>query len=120
MSRKILICDDAGFMRLMITQIVTAEGYEVVGEAQTGAEAVKQYKKLKPDVVTMDIVMPDKTGIEAVREITEIDPDARVLMVSAVGQDKLVSEALKSGAGDFVVKPFQPPVLLEALEGLFA
>jgi two-component system chemotaxis response regulator CheY len=107
-------------MRLMISQIVTGDGYEVVGEAETGAEAVEAYKKIRPDVVTMDIVMPELTGIEAVQQISKLDPDARILMVSAVGQEQLVGQALKAGAGDFVVKPFQPPALLQALEALLA
>jgi len=119
-TRKLMICDDAEFMRMMISQIVTGDGYEVVGEAQTGKEAVETYKQLRPDAVTMDIVMPELTGIEAVRAISEFDADARILMVSAVGQEKLVGEALKAGAGDFVVKPFQPEALLQALNGLFA
>ncbi|MEJ2237289.1 MAG: response regulator [Gemmatimonadales bacterium] len=120
MTRTILICDDAEFMRMMISQIVKEDGYEVIGEAQTGKEAVESYKELHPDAVTMDIVMPELTGIEAVRAISEFDADARILMVSAVGQEKLVGESLKAGAGDFVIKPFQPDALLQALNGLFA
>lgn len=104
----------------MISQIVKEDGYEVIGEARTGKEGVESYKKLRPDAVTMDIVMPELTGIEAVRAISEFDADARILMVSAVGQEKLVGEALKAGAGDFVIKPFQPDALLQALNGLFA
>lgn len=119
MKHKLLICDDAEFMRMMISQIVKEDGYEVIGEAQTGKEAVERYRELHPDAVTMDIVMPELTGIEAVRAISEFDADARILMVSAVGQERLVGEALKAGAGDFVIKPFQPDALLQALNGLF-
>ena len=87
----------------------------MVGEAETGAEAVKLYRELRPSVVTMDIVMPDMSGIDAVKKIKEIDPNARIVVVSAMGQQALVSEALKAGAADFVVKPFHPSVVLEVV-----
>jgi two-component system chemotaxis response regulator CheY len=102
-------------MRTMIRDILTDAGYEVVGEAATGIEAVERYKSLKPDLVTMDIVMPDLGGIDAVREIVKFDPAARVLMCSAMGQQALVVEAIQAGAKDFVVKPFQPSRVLEAV-----
>ena len=108
MSHTVLVCDDAIFMRTMISDILQQSGFEVVGEAETGVEAVAQYRKLKPDLVTMDIVMPDMGGIDAVREITKFDPNARILMCSAMGQQALVVEAIQAGAKDFVVKPFQP------------
>lgn len=116
MSHTVLVCDDAIFMRTMIADILGGAGYEVVGEAETGVQAVEQYKQLKPDLVTMDIVMPDLGGIEAVREIVKFDPAARILMCSAMGQQALVVEAIQAGARDFVVKPFQPSRVLEAVQ----
>ena len=116
MSHTILVCDDAIFMRTMIGDILTGAGYEVVGEAETGVQAVEQYSRLKPDLVTMDIVMPDMGGIDAVREIRRQDPDAKILMCSAMGQQALVVEAIQAGARDFVVKPFQPSRVLEAVQ----
>jgi two-component system chemotaxis response regulator CheY len=115
-SHTVLVCDDAIFMRTMISDILTTAGFEVIGEAETGREAVDRYKELKPDLVTMDIVMPDMGGIEAVREICKVDPNAKVLMCSAMGQQALVVEAVQAGAKDFVVKPFQPSRVLEAVQ----
>ncbi len=108
MSHTVLVCDDAIFMRTMIGDILAQAGFEIVGEAESGVQAVAKYKELKPDLVTMDIVMPDMGGIDAVREIVRFDPDARILMCSAMGQQALVVEAIQAGAKDFVVKPFQP------------
>jgi two-component system, chemotaxis family, chemotaxis protein CheY len=116
MARSVLICDDAIFMRTMLGNILRQAGFEVVGEAQTGAEAVERYQQLKPDLVTMDIVMPDMGGIDAVREIMQEFPDAKILMCSAMGQQALVIEAIQAGARDFVVKPFQPSRVLEAVQ----
>ncbi len=116
MAHTVLVCDDAIFMRTMIADILTQAGYEVVGEAESGSQAVAKYRELKPDFVTMDIVMPDMSGIEAVREICREDPDARILMCSAMGQQALVVEAIQAGAKDFVVKPFQPSRVLEAVQ----
>ena len=116
MSHSVLVCDDASFMRTMISDILSQAGYEVVGEAETGLQAVEMYKNLNPDLVTMDIVMPDMGGIDAVRAIIEHDPGARVLMCSAMGQQALVVEAIQAGAKDFVVKPFQPSRVLEAVQ----
>jgi two-component system chemotaxis response regulator CheY len=115
-SHTVLVCDDAIFMRTMISDILTTAGFQVIGEAETGREAVDRYKELKPDLVTMDIVMPDMGGIEAVREICKADPNAKVLMCSAMGQQALVVEAVQAGAKDFVVKPFQPSRVLEAVQ----
>jgi two-component system chemotaxis response regulator CheY len=112
----VLVCDDAIFMRTMISDILTQAGFEVVGEAESGSQAVEKYHALKPDLVTMDIVMPDMGGIEAVREICKRDPDAKILMCSAMGQQALVVEAIQAGAKDFVVKPFQPSRVLEAVQ----
>ena len=116
MLRTVLICDDAVFMRTMLSDILSNAGFSVVGQAQTGAEAVEKYKELQPDLVTMDIVMPDMGGIEAVRKIVAEYPDAKILMCSAMGQQSLVVEAIQAGARDFVVKPFQPSRVLEAVQ----
>ena len=116
MSHTVLVCDDAIFMRTMIADILTQAGFEVVGEAESGSQAVEKYHALKPDLVTMDIVMPDMGGIEAVREICKTDPEAKILMCSAMGQQALVVEAIQAGAKDFVVKPFQPSRVLEAVQ----
>jgi len=116
MAKTVLICDDAIFMRTMIRDILQQAGFDVVGEAETGAQAVERYRELKPDLVTMDIVMPDMGGIDAVRQIVAEDPDAKILMCSAMGQQALVIEAIQAGARDFVVKPFQPSRVLEAVQ----
>ncbi|MGH7457911.1 MAG: response regulator [Longimicrobiaceae bacterium] len=116
MSQTVLICDDAIFMRTMIGDILKQAGFDIAGEAETGVQAVDKYKELKPDLVTMDIVMPDMGGIDAVREIVQEDAEARILMCSAMGQQALVIEAIQAGARDFVVKPFQPSRVLEAVQ----
>jgi two-component system, chemotaxis family, chemotaxis protein CheY len=116
MARTVLICDDALFMRSMLADILKSAGFEVVGEAKTGSEAVQCYQSLRPDLVTMDIVMPDMGGIDAVRAIVKDFPQARILMCSAMGQQALVIEAIQAGARDFVVKPFQPSRVLEAVQ----
>ena len=115
-TMTVLICDDAIFMRTMISDILSQAGFEIVGEAESGLQAVEKFRQLKPDLVTMDIVMPDMGGIEAVREICKTDPDAKILMCSAMGQQALVVEAIQAGAKDFVVKPFQPSRVLEAVQ----
>jgi two-component system chemotaxis response regulator CheY len=112
---RILVADDASFMRQMIREIVESEGFEVCGEASDGVEAVEEFRRLQPDIVTMDIVMPRKSGIDAVREIIGIDPGACVVMCSALGQETLVTEAMQAGAKDFIVKPFKPDSVLETL-----
>jgi two-component system chemotaxis response regulator CheY len=116
MSRKVLICDDAAFMRSLIKRTLSEAGFVVVGEAATGAEAAQQYAALSPDLVTMDIVMPDMGGIDAIREIVKTDPKARILVCSAIGQEGMVDEAMKAGAKDFIVKPFDPEQILDAAE----
>ncbi|HMC54608.1 MAG TPA: response regulator [Gemmatimonadaceae bacterium] len=120
MSHTVLICDDAVFMRTMVGDILQKAGFEVIGEAETGAQAIEKYKQLRPDLVTMDIVMPEMGGIDAVREIRKHDPSARVLMCSAMGQQALVVEAIQAGAKDFVVKPFVPSRVLEAAQRVLA
>ncbi|MHC6179275.1 response regulator [Clostridium sp. JNZ X4-2] len=112
---KILIVDDAAFMRMMIKDILEKNGFEIVGEANNGIKAVELYKKEKPDVVTMDITMPDMDGIEAVKAIKALDPAAKIIMCSAMGQQTMVMDAIKAGARDFIVKPFQPDRVLEAI-----
>ena len=116
MARTVLICDDALFMRTMLAEIMEQAGFEVVGQASTGAEAVRLYNELRPDLVTMDIIMPGMGGIDAVREILRENPDANIVMCSAMGQQNLVIEAIQAGARDFVVKPFQPSRVLEAVQ----
>ncbi|MEZ5163964.1 MAG: response regulator [Fimbriimonadaceae bacterium] len=106
MAKRILITDDALFMRVTLKNILTQNGYEVVGEAQNGAEAVKLYGELKPDLVTMDITMPEMDGLEALKKIKESDPGATIVMCTAMGQKNMVVEAIQSGAKDFIVKPF--------------
>lgn len=115
MAGRILIVDDAMFMRGMLRGILEQNGYEVVGEASNGIEAIEKYKELKPDLVTMDITMPDMTGLVAVKAIKEIDSDAKVIMCSAMGQNTMVMEAMRNGALDFIIKPFQASAVLEAL-----
>ena len=113
---RILVADDASFMRQMIREIVEMEGHEVVAEASDGIEAIDQFKNHHPDVVTMDIVMPRRSGIDAVKAILEFDPTARVVMCSALGQETLVTEALQAGARDFIVKPFKPDSVVNTLK----
>ena len=113
---RVLIADDASFMRQMIREIIEPEGYEVVGEATNGVEAVEKYQELHPDVVTMDIVMPKRSGIDAVKGILAQDGAARIIMCSALGQETLVMEALQAGAKDFIVKPFKPDSVLATLK----
>jgi two-component system chemotaxis response regulator CheY len=115
MSKKILIVDDAAFMRMMLKNILSQNGYEIAGEASNGVEAVALYKELKPDLVTMDITMPEMDGITAVKEIKKIDPEAKIIMCSAMGQQAMVIESIQAGAKDFIVKPFQPDRVLEAV-----
>jgi two-component system, chemotaxis family, chemotaxis protein CheY len=119
-SSTVLVCDDAVFMRTMVSDILSQAGFTVIGEAENGRQAVEKYQQLKPDLVTMDIIMPEMGGIEAVKKITQLDPGARILMCSAMGQQALVQEALQAGARDFVVKPFQPSRVLEAVQRVLA
>ena len=115
MASRVLIVDDAAFMRMMIKDILEKNGFQVVCEANNGIKAVELYKKERPDVVTMDITMPDMDGIEAVKAIRAFDPAAKVIMCSAMGQQTMVMDAIRSGAKDFIVKPFQPDRVLEAI-----
>ncbi|MED4934572.1 response regulator [Heyndrickxia coagulans] len=116
MAKKILIVDDAAFMRMMIKDILTKNGYDVVAEAADGAQAIEKYKEHRPDLVTMDITMPEVDGIGALKEIKKIDPDAKVIMCSAMGQQAMVIDAIQAGAKDFIVKPFQADRVIEAIQ----
>ena len=116
MAKNVLICDDAAFMRMMIKDILTKNGYNVAGEAENGLEAVEKYNETKPDLVMMDITMPEMDGIQALKKIKEADPNATVIMCSAMGQQAMVIEAIQSGAKDFIVKPFQADRVLEAIK----
>ncbi|PKM80852.1 MAG: two-component system response regulator [Firmicutes bacterium HGW-Firmicutes-14] len=115
MGARILIVDDAAFMRMMIKDILSKNGYQIVGEAENGRVAVEKYKELKPDLTTMDITMPEMDGITAVKEIRDADPKANIIMCSAMGQQAMVIDAIQAGAKDFIVKPFQPDRVLEAV-----
>ena len=116
MAKNILICDDAAFMRMMIKDILTKNGYNIVGEAENGAKAVEKYAELKPDLVLMDITMPEMDGIEALKKIKAADANASIIMCSAMGQQAMVIESIQSGAKDFIVKPFQADRVLEAVQ----
>lgn len=115
MSARILIVDDAAFMRMMIKEILTKNGYTVVGEASDGSQALDKYKELKPDLVTMDITMPEMDGIQALKEIRAMDAGAKIIMCSAMGQQAMVIDAIQAGARDFIVKPFQAERVIEAI-----
>jgi two-component system chemotaxis response regulator CheY len=120
MATRVLITDDALFMRTTLKNMLTKNGYEVVGEAANGREAVELYEQIRPDVVTMDITMPEMDGITAVKEIRKIDSGANIIMCSAMGQKNMVLEAITAGAKDFIVKPFQPDKVIESIQKLVA
>ncbi len=113
---RILICDDARLMRMMLERIIKKMGHEVVGEAIDGEEAVKKYFELKPDIITLDVVMPKKDGFSALKEILQKDPDAKVIMVTAIGNQAMVLNAMKIGAQEYVVKPFRIGEVVSAIE----
>ena len=116
MAKNILICDDAAFMRMMIKDILTKNGYNVAGEAENGLKAVEKFKEVNPDLVLMDITMPEMDGIQALKEIKQIDGGAKVIMCSAMGQQAMVIESIQAGAKDFIVKPFQAERVIEAVK----
>lgn len=116
MAKNVLICDDAAFMRMMIKDILSKNGYNVAGEAENGARAVEKYAEVKPDLVLMDITMPEMDGIQALKKIKSTDPGAKVIMCSAMGQQAMVIESIQAGAKDFIVKPFQADRVLEAVK----
>jgi two-component system chemotaxis response regulator CheY len=113
---RVLVVDDAAFMRKMVSDALSGGGHEIVGEAANGAEAVQRFQELRPDVMTLDITMPEKDGLTALREIIAVDPGAKVIMCSALGQESKVLESIKLGAKDFVVKPFQADRVLSAID----
>jgi two-component system chemotaxis response regulator CheY len=116
MKKRILVVDDAAIIRLMLSKIIVSDEYEVVGEAGNGTEAVQKYEELRPDLVTMDITMPDMDGIQAVKEIKKIDPNAKIVMCSAMGQKMMVLEAIEAGAASFIVKPFDEQKVKEVIK----
>lgn len=116
MAKRILIVDDAAFMRMMIKDILSKNGYEIAGEAENGARAIEKYKELTPDLVIMDITMPEVDGIQAVKEIRKSNPDSKIIMCSAMGQQAMVIESIQAGARDFIVKPFQAERVVEAVK----
>ena len=116
MGLRVLVVDDAAFMRMMIKDILTKNGYNVVGEAENGAKGIEKYNELHPDLVLMDITMPEMDGIAALKGIKQIDPNAHVIMCSAMGQQAMVIESIQAGAKDFIVKPFQADRVLEAVK----
>ncbi|TGB04796.1 response regulator [Halobacillus salinus] len=116
MGQSILIVDDAAFMRMMVKDILTKNGYEIAGEAEDGKKAVEMYKEHQPDLVTMDITMPEMDGIAALKEIKSENPNAKVIMCSAMGQQAMVVDAIQAGAKDFIVKPFQADRVIEAIQ----
>jgi two-component system chemotaxis response regulator CheY len=116
LEKRVLITDDTAFMRMTLRNVLEKNGYAVVAEAEDGVQAVEKYLEAKPDLVTMDITMPNMDGITAIKKIMENDPNAKIVVVSAMGQKALVIEALSSGARDFIVKPFQPERVIEALQ----
>jgi len=115
---KILIVDDTLFMRTLLKNILFSGSHDIVGEAENGEEAVEKFKSLKPDLVTMDVVMPKMNGIEALKAITTMNPSAKVIMCTAVGQEQMVKLAIKSGAKGYIVKPFQAPKVLEEVQNV--
>ncbi|MFP4015927.1 MAG: response regulator [Halanaerobiales bacterium] len=119
MGKRVLVVDDAAFMRMMIKNILVDGGFEIVGEAENGRDAIDAFRDLRPDLVTMDITMPEMDGIDAVKEILEIDRNAKIIMCSAMGQQAMVIDAIQAGAKDFVVKPFKPDRVLAAIGKLF-
>ena len=116
MAVRILLADDLSFMRMIQKEILTEKGYEVVGEASDGLEAIEKYTELKPDIVVLDITMPNMNGLEAMKKILKIDPKAKIIVCSALGQQKLIVEAIQSGVKDFIVKPFKPERMFSAIE----
>ncbi|MDO4800178.1 MAG: response regulator [Bacillota bacterium] len=116
MAHTIMVVDDAAFMRMMIKDVLTKNGFEIVGEAENGQKAIEKYKELRPELVIMDITMPEVDGIQAVKEIKAFDPAAKVIMCSAMGQQAMVIESIQAGAKDFIVKPFQADRVIEAVK----
>ncbi len=120
MSKRVLICDDSLLMRRMVAQALEGTGWECIGEAENGQEAIEQFEKLRPDAVTMDMVMPEADGIHGLEGIMKLDPEAQVVVISAVNQTSLISEAIRKGARDFIAKPFMPEQVQQTLDSCVA
>ncbi len=120
MSKRVLICDDSLLMRKMVAEALVADGWEVAGEAEDGQQAIEKYQQLRPDAVTMDIVMPGTNGLEALEAIRKLDPEAKVVVISALNQTRLISEAIRKGAEDFIAKPFLPEQVQATLNACVA
>ncbi len=120
MGKKILIVDDANFMRMIVKDTLAPRGFEICGEAANGNEAVAKYQEMKPDLVTMDITMKEKDGLQAAKEILAVDPDARIVMVTALGQEKMLMDSMAIGVKDFVVKPFKSERIISAVQKALA
>lgn len=118
MPSRILIVDDASFMRMMLRNILSSHGYQIVGEADNGLHAIDAYQQLQPDIMLIDLIMPEMGGIEAVKRIVQANPKAKIIICSAMGQQALVVEAMQAGAKDFIIKPFQPTSVIEAVQKL--
>lgn len=116
--KKVLVVDDAAFMRVSIKKMLSSNGYEIVGEAENGEIAIQKYQELSPDIVTMDITMPEMDGLTGLKKILEINPGANIVMISAMGQESMVREAVLTGAKGFIVKPFKEDVIIDALKNL--
>jgi len=116
MAKRVLIVDDALFMRTMLSDIFVEAGWDIVAEAESGEQAIVSYHRLKPDIVTMDVVMPEMSGIDALQKILKTDPEARIVVCSALGQKHLIIDAIQAGAKDFIVKPFKKEQVLEVVE----
>ncbi len=116
--KSVLIVDDAAFMRITLKTMLEKNGFEVLGEAPNGLEGVKKYAELKPNIVTMDITMPEMDGVDALKNIKSIDPNAKVVMISAMGQESMVKESILAGASGFLVKPFKEEAVIKALSNL--
>lgn len=116
--KKVLIVDDAAFMRVSIKNMLSKNGYEVIGEAENGRVAIQKYQELSPDIVTMDITMPEMDGLASIKKILEMNPSANIIMISAMGQESMVREAVLSGAKGFIVKPFKEDAIVAALNNL--
>ncbi len=119
MARTVLVVDDVAFIRKTLIDILSKAHYQVVGEAENGLEAIEKFSKLRPDVVTMDVVMPQMSGIEATRKIVKKDKDAKVVVITAMGHESLIAEAINAGARDYILKPFSTADILKTLEHVF-
>lgn len=116
--KRILVCDDAAFMRMYIRKIAENNGYEIVGEAENGRVAVNKFKELNPDLVMMDITMPEVTGLEALKSIKDVDSNAKVIICTAMGQQPMIMEAIKYGANDFIIKPFNEEKIISSIKSI--